>query len=69
MPFNCKPLAAQIYKLKLDGTRQKDFCKQAGISPTTLSKFLTGKVVPGSDALFKLCVALDCTPNDIIGRD
>lgn len=69
MPFNCKPFAAQVAQMKLQGIKQIDLCKKSGIPESVLSGYLTGRTIPSIVILDKLCTALDCTPNDIIGRD
>jgi DNA-binding Xre family transcriptional regulator len=45
--------------------KKLDFAKRAGISGATLAK-LGGDKMVALDIIGKICIALSCTPNDIL---
>ena len=53
--------------LALRKRRAKDVAEEVGMTEANLSKFRSGKVRGVRfDTLVKLCVALDCTPGDLL---
>ena len=54
--------------MKSDGRPQKVIAAEMGVSPTTLSEYVHGRAFPAYDTLVKLCYALGCDFEDIIGR-
>jgi len=40
---------------------------EIGVKLPTLCHYLSGKIFPAYDTLIKLCLALDCTYEDILG--
>ena len=62
MKLSYKPL----FKLMIDkNIKSKDLARKANISPATLAKMKHNGAVVSSDVLCKICIALDCTFNDI----
>ena len=57
----------QIRKAK--GWRQRHVAERLGVIPETISLYETGAREPSLKNLVKLCGALGCTPNDLIGVD
>ena len=56
----------RLWKLLIDkNIRKKDLMQMAGLSPSTITKMGHNETVT-SETLMKICVALDCTMNDII---
>ena len=57
----------KLFKLLIDREmKSKDLAAQAGISPATLAKMKKDGATVSSDVLVKICMALDCTLNDIV---
>ena len=53
--------------LALRKRRAKDVAEEVGMTEANLSKFRSGKVRGVRfDTLLKLCLALDCTPGDLL---
>lgn len=67
--FNCIPLAKQFAQAKINGETQKSFAEKCQIDNSRVGKFLSGKALPSTNELQKLCSTLNCTPNDIIARN
>lgn len=44
-----------------------EFAKMLETSPSTLSKYENGEMLPKIDMLISICSALNCTPNEILG--
>lgn len=62
MRFSYKPL----WKLLIDKEmKKKDLCEIAGISPASVTKMGKGGHVT-TETLEKICLALDCSVNDIV---
>ena len=62
MRLSYKPL----FKLMIDrNMKAKELAKKANISSATLAKMKHDGATVSSDVLCKICVALDCTFNDI----
>ena len=56
----------KLFKLLIDkGIKVKELARSADISPATLSKMKKDGATITSDVLTKICLALDCTFNDI----
>ena len=57
----------KLYKLLIDREmKASELAVKAGISPATLSKMKKEGAVIYSDTLVKVCLALDCTFDDIM---
>lgn len=57
----------KLYKLLIDREmKERELAVKAGISPATLSKMKKDGAVIYSDTLVKVCLALDCTFDDIM---
>ena len=62
MRLSYKPL----FKLMIDrNMKAKELARKANISPATLAKMKHDGATVSSDVLCKVCIALDCTFNDI----
>lgn len=62
MRLSYKPL----FKLMIDrNIKSKELARKANISPATLAKMKHDGTTVSSDVLCKICIALDCTFNDI----
>ena len=56
----------KLWKLLIDkDMKKKELCAKAGISPSSLTKMGKGGHVT-TEVLAKICVALDCTVDDIM---
>ena len=56
----------KLFKILIDkGIKVKELARCADISPATLSKMKKDGANISSDVLTKICLALDCTFNDI----
>ena len=57
----------KLFKMLIDREmKSKDLAAKAGISPATLAKMKKDGATVSSDVLIKICVALDCTIDDIL---
>ena len=57
----------KLFKLLIDREmKSKDLAQKAGISPTTLAKMKKDGATVSSDVLVKICIALECTMDDIV---
>jgi DNA-binding Xre family transcriptional regulator len=57
----------KLFKLMIDREiKSKDLAAKAGISPTTLAKMKKDGATVSSDVLIKICVALECSLDDIV---
>ena len=57
----------KMYKLLIDrNMKEKELAIKSGVSPATISKMKKDGAVMYSDTLVKICIALDCTLNDIV---
>ena len=57
----------RLFKLLIDREmKSKELAEKAGISPATLAKMKKDGATISSDVLVKICIALDCTMNDIV---
>ena len=48
------------------GMKDTDVAKKAGLSPSTLSEWKTGKLTPGLESARKIARALDVTIDELI---
>lgn len=48
------------------GMKDRDVALKAGLSPSTLSEWKTGKTTPGLESARKIAAALDVTIDDLI---
>ena len=56
----------RLWKLLIDkDMKKRELCSRAGISSATIAKMTRGESVT-TDSLLKICVALNCTPSDIM---
>ena len=63
MKYSFKPL----FKLLIDREiKEKTLAEKAGISPATLCKMKKDNAVININVIVKICVALNCTVNDIM---
>ena len=57
----------KLFKLLIDKEmKSKELAELAHVSPATLAKMKKDGVSVNSDVLVRICVALDCTLNDIM---
>ena len=57
----------KLWKLLIDkDIKKKDLSAKAGVSPATITKMGVKGSVVASDILAKICIALDCTFDDIM---
>ena len=57
----------KLFKLLIDREmKSKDLAAKAGISPATLAKMKKDGATVSSDVLVKICMALECTLDDIV---
>lgn len=57
----------KLFKLLIDREmKSKELAELAHVSPATLAKMKKDGVSVNSDVLVRICVALDCTLNDIV---
>ena len=57
----------KLFKLMIDREiKSKDLAAQAGISPSTLAKMKKDGATISGEVLVKICIALECTMNDIM---
>lgn len=57
----------KLFKLLIDREiKSKELAELAHVSPATLAKMKKDGVSVNSDVLVRICVALDCTLNDIM---
>jgi len=54
--------------IKGSGKTQAQIALEVGITKTVISDYIAGRSVPSVLTLAKLCAALDCTYEDILGR-
>lgn len=50
------------------GLKHRALAKQIGVHPNTLSRFLTGKTMLGSEALMKLLSILNLKPESLLKK-
>lgn len=56
----------KLWKLLIDrDMKKRDLCEKAGVSATSLAKLGKGENV-NTDILVKICLALDCSIDDIM---
>lgn len=51
------------------GISQKEIAKKLGVSPQTVSKYMTKDIFPALDTLAKLCVVLDVSADYLLGTE
>ena len=57
----------KLFKMLIDREmKSKELAEKAGISTATLAKMKKDGVTVSSDVLVKICIALECTMNDIV---
>ena len=57
----------KLFKLLIDREmKSKELAAKAGISQATLAKMKKDGATVSSDVLVKICIALDCTLNEIM---
>ena len=57
----------KLFKMLIDREmKSKDLAAKAGISKATLAKMKKDGVTVSSDVLIKICVALECSLDDIV---
>lgn len=57
----------KLFKLLVDREmKSKELAARAGISPATLTKMKKDGATVSSDVLVKICIALNCTLDDIM---
>ena len=57
----------KLFKMLIDREmKSKDLAAKAGISPATLAKMKKDGATISSDVLVKICMALECTMDDIV---
>jgi len=54
--------------IEASGKQKKQIAEEIGMSRSTISDYLSGRVSPTIFILPKLCKSLDCTYEDIIGK-
>lgn len=63
-------MKSQIGELiDLRGYKRKYVAEKMGVSQNQLSNWVTGKSFPTAEKLFKLAKVLECTVDDLYGRD
>jgi len=50
------------------GKKQKDFADEVGVSQALISAFLLGKNIPSLFTFKRLCHALECDYEDLLGK-
>lgn len=53
--------------IKQSSISQKEIAKKIGVSPQTVSKYMTQNIFPALDTLAKLCKMLDVSADYILG--
>ena len=67
MRWNMAASYKKLFKLLIDREmKSKDLAATAGISPATLAKMKKDGATVSSDVLVKICIALDCTVDDVM---
>ena len=57
----------KLFKLLIDREmKKKELAEKAGISIATITKMGKDGAIVSSEVLVKICVALECTMNDIV---
>ena len=57
----------KLFKMLIDREmKSKDLAAKAGVSTATLAKMKKDGATISSDVLFKICMALECTMDDIV---
>ena len=54
--------------INASGKEKQQIAKEIGMSKSTISDYLSGRACPTIFILPKICKALDCTYEDILGR-
>lgn len=52
--------------LEEKGMEQKDLAQAIGVSPSSVSRWISGEKMPRASSIDAICKALGCTRNDII---
>lgn len=53
--------------IRNSGMEQKEIARRIGVSPQTVSKYMTKDIFPALDTLAKLCHVLDVSSDYILG--
>ena len=53
--------------LRAMGMTQRDLCAELGITPTTLCEQLSGRHTLRVDTVVRMCLALDCSADYLLG--
>lgn len=48
------------------GIKQTELAKMLNVKKSTVSEWIHGRAYPDVRKLIKLCIILDCTPNDLL---
>jgi len=54
-------------EIECSSKSKSQIAEEVGISRPTLSQYLSGRILPTVVTLAKLCKALDCSADDILG--
>lgn len=65
---NLQKIQARLREAILQsGIKQKEIASKIGVSPQTVSKYLTKDVLPNLDTLARLCILIDVSADYILG--
>ena len=65
--FSAEPLAIEFAKMKHNtDISNKEFADKCNLDYSRFSKIIRGKISPSMSELERICIGLNCTPNDII---
>jgi len=53
--------------IKASGWQQKELAEEIGVSPQTVSKYMTHDIFPALDTFSKICKVLDVSSDYILG--
>lgn len=68
MVFDKSVFAARVRGKRAEiGENQTELAKRVGVNVQTLSSYERGEVVPGIDKVFALAVALNTSPDYLLG--
>lgn len=61
-------ISERIFKIIQEkNITQAEFAKRAGIAPSTVSEWKKKKTNPSADKIMDICVALEVTPEELLG--
>ena len=55
-------------QIKYTGKTAAEIAREMGVNKSVLYNYIRGNSVPGGEMLVKLCKALDCSYEDILGE-